>query len=525
MLRCRSACLALGLFLASPAHAQTTFDVIVSGGRIFDGTGNPWFTGDIGIQGDNTITAVGSLSPDSARVHIDASGLTAAPGFIDIHSHALGGLFAQPQAENLIRQGVTTVMDGNDGSSPLPLPPFWQKLNPVRIGVNLGLYVGHGTLRRTVVGLENRVATPDETGKMAALARQAMRDGAFGLPTGLYYVPGNYARVEEIVAIARVVGELGGMHISHVRDESAGILDSLRETIRIGEEGKLPTQLSHHKVMGMKNWGLSRETLQLVTEARARGVDVTIDQYPYSASSTGTAAFFPQWPLAGGNQALMERLQNPEQRASIKAAIVRNIIENRGGEDPKNVVLASCSFDKTLSGKSLADLGEGLEGAAEAAIDLQKKGGCSAVYHAIAEEDISRIITYPWTMVASDGGIPAFGVDVPHPRNYGRFPRVLALYVRAQHLLTLEEAVRRMSGFPAQRLKIYDRGLLRPGMKADVAVFDAAQVADRADFQKPHQYAVGVRTVVVNGTPVLLNGEMTEKPPGRALYGPANGIR
>jgi dihydroorotase/N-acyl-D-amino-acid deacylase len=419
------------------------------------------------------------------------------------------------------------MLEGPDGSSPLPVGAFLQKLEQTKIGVNCGILVGHGTIRSRVLGSENRHATPEEIGKMKALAAQAMREGAFGLSTGLFYVPGNYAPTEEVIELGKVVGALGGVHTSHMRDEAAGILASVRETIRIGEEGGLPTQLTHHKIIGKQYWGLSRETLKLVDEARARGVDATIDQYPYTASSTGTGALFPQWAQAGGARALAERLNAPDSRAKIKAEIVRRIVEERGAGDPKNVVMASCGFDRSLAGHTLADITRArgravtLENAAETAIEIQLAGGCQAIYHAISEEDVERILRYPHTMIASDGGIPVFGRDVPHPRSYGTFARVLGRYVRERKIISLEEAVRRMSSLPAQRFHIYDRGLIRPGMKADLVLFNPATIADKADFLKPHQYAVGVERVWVNGREVLSQGKMTGVLAGRALYGPA----
>jgi len=282
--------------------------------------------------------------------------------------------------------------------------------------------------------------------------------------------------------------------------------------------------------MGRSNWGRSIDTLRLVQEARARGVDVTIDQYPYTASSTGAGALFPQWSLESGQQALIERLGSPDQRARIVAGIADRIENDRGGGDPKNVVLASCSFDPSLAGKNLAELTAArgvpvtFTSAAETAIDLQRKGGCSAIYHAISEEDLERILRFPFTMIASDGGIPLFGKDVPHPRNYGTFARVLGRYVRERKVLILEDAVRRMSSLPAARFRIFDRGLLRPGMKADVSVFDAAKVVDKADFEHPHQYAEGFQHVLVNGKLVLADGKMTAERPGRVLYGPARAV-
>jgi dihydroorotase/N-acyl-D-amino-acid deacylase len=361
---------------------------------------------------------------------------------------------------------------------------------------------------------------------MKALVRQDMLDGAFGLATGLFYVPGNYAPAEEVIELAKVVAPFGGMHISHMRDEAAKVLDGVKETIRIGEEGGLPTQVSHHKIIGKANWGASKETLRLVEEARKRGVDVTIDQYPYTASSTGTAAMFPQWSLEGGAKSLKERLDAADARAKIKAEIENRIANDRGAGNPVNVQFANCPFDPSLNGKTLADATKArgmavtIPNAAEVAMQIQMKGGCSAIYHAISEQDVVRIMQSPWTMIASDGEAPTFGKASPHPRSYGTFPRVLGRYVREQHVLTLEDAVRRMTGAPAARLKLTDRGLLRPGMRADVIAFNSDTIVDRSEFTSPHQYSEGVSLMIVNGEPVMVNGKLTGARPGRALYGP-----
>lgn len=514
------------LALAAPPLGAASYDVILAGGRVFDGAGNPWFTADVAIR-DGRIAAIGNLSGDSAALRLDVRGLAVAPGFIDIHSHGDRGINETPTAENYLRQGVTTIFAGQDGGGGLPVAKTLAARASAPVSINIGYFVGQGSIRSRVMGTENRPATAEEIEAMKRLAEQAMREGAFGLSTGLYYVPGAFTPVEEVIEMARVVGRLGGMHISHMRDEAGGILASVRECIRIGEEGGLPTQLTHHKIIGAANWGLSAGTLRLVEEARARGVDVTIDQYPYTASSTGTAAMFPQWAQAGGRKAFLERLDAPEQLARIKAEIVRRIRDERGGGDPKNVVLASCAFDRSLDGKSLADLcrerglAPDIENAATVAVEIQRKGGCQAVYHAIGEADVERIMASPFTMIASDGGIPVFGDGVPHPRNYGAFARVLGRYVRERKVLTLETALRKMSSMPASRAGLFDRGVLRTGLAADIAVFDPGAVTDRADFARPHQYAVGVKHVFVNGRPALLDGKVTPERPGRVLYGPA----
>jgi N-acyl-D-amino-acid deacylase len=526
MLRPRLSVL-LACLLPCLSQAQTNrFDVLITGARVIDGSGSAWFYADIGIQGD-TIAAVGPLPGATAATRVDAKGLVVSPGFIDIHSHGSEGIFRVPSAENYLREGVTTIVGGPDGSSALPLAPFLERLGKTPVSINYATFVGQGSIRQQVAGLANRKATPEEMEKMKSLAAQAMRDGAFGMSTGLYYVPGNFTPVEELIELAKVVGAMGGIHISHMREEAGHVLDSVRETIRIGEEGGLPTQITHHKIIGRSNWGKSAETLQLVEAARARGVDVTIDAYPYTASSTGIASLFPQWALEGGQKSLLERLGAPEQRARIKAVIAENLRVDRGAGDPKNVGIANCPFDGSLAGKDLAQITRqrGAEptfgNAAETAIALQSEGGCSAIYHAIGEEDVVRIMQSPYTMIASDGDIPVFGAAAPHPRSYGTFARVLGVYVRERKVLSLEEAIRRMSGYPAARLKLWDRGLLRPGMRADLVVFDPALIADKADFVKPHQYSVGVRDVMVNGRFVLRGGAVTAERPGRVLYGTA----
>jgi dihydroorotase/N-acyl-D-amino-acid deacylase len=501
-------------------------DVILTGGRVVDGTGNPWYRADVGISGDR-IAAIGNLTGAPAKRRVDASGLIVAPGFIDIHSHIVRDLPENPNLEGVLRQGITTAMDGQDGGSPLPLRPFMDKVAAAKPAINLGWFVGHGSLRSKVMGLVNRPATPDEVEQMRELARAAMLDGAFGSSTGLFYVPGNYASTEEVIAIAKAVGSLGGMHISHMRDEAAGILDSVRETIRIGEEGGLPTQITHHKIIGTASWGKSAETLKLIEQARSRGVDVSLDQYPYTASHTGSAAMFPQWSLEGGKKALLERLQGPESRARIKAEVARRIREDRGGGDPKNVQFNRCDFDPSLNGKTLADattargMPVNFENAAEVALELQTKGGCSTIYHAISEPDVERIMKYPGTMVATDGDAPVFGKGSPHPRSYGTFPRVLGVYVREKKILSLEDAVRRMTSLPADRLKLTNRGILRPGMIADIVIFDPDRIADKSEFTNPHQYSIGVRDLMINGEFVLREGRLTRVHSGRVLYGPA----
>ena len=523
----RGLLLAAAFSLCGAASAQDRdYDLLISGGHIVDGTGNSWFVGDLGVNGDS-IGYIGPAGRARGKITLDAKGLIVAPGFIDTHSHAARNIFDTPEAETKIRDGVTTIMEGPDGRSAVPLAPFLAKLSALHMSINFGTLVGQGSVREKVIGLANRKATTAEIEQMKQLVHQAMLDGAFGLSTGLFYVPGAYTPTEEVIELAKVAGSMGGVYTSHIRDESAGVIDSVRECIRIGEEGGLPAQVTHHKAMGRPNWGKTAETLRLVEEARARGVDVTVDVYPYLASSNSLEGLLPRWALEGGRQALLERLAQPQQRTRILAAMADSLENGRGAGDPKNAVIALCPFDSSLNGKNLRELTAArgvpvtFQTAAETAAALLEKGNCDVLYHYMSEDDLDRILRFPFTMIASDGWIPKFGEGMPHPRNYGTFSRILSRYVRELHMLTLEDAVRRMTSLPAMRFRIFDRGLLRPGMKADVVVFDAATVADKSTYDHPHQYSDGYRYVLVNGKIVLREGRMTTERPGRVLYGPA----
>ena len=503
-----------------------TYDVLIRNARVIDGSGSPWYRAEIAIRADRIAAIAPSIAGQAART-IDARDQVVAPGFIDIHTHARRGIFEVPTADNYVRQGVTTLIEGPDGSSPLPMAAFLAKLAALPRSVNIGTFVGQGSIREAVIGGADRVATADERTKMRALVEQAMKEGAFGLSTGLFYVPGTFTPTEEVTDLAAVAGRFGGIHISHMRDEAANVLDSVRETIAVGENGRLPTQITHHKIIGRPNWGRSVETLKLVDEARSRGVDATIDQYPYTASSTSIqSALLPAWALEGSRADLLIRLKESATRAKIRSETVRLITTERGGGDPRNVALASCQWDQALAGKTLADvatlrgLPSTVDGAADATLWLVEQGGCQGIFHAIDDADLERILRHPATMIGSDGEVPIFGRASPHPRSYGTFARVLGVYVRERKTLTLEDAVRRMSAFPAQRLGLHDRGLLRPGMKADLVIFDPARVRDAATYERPHQYAEGVGVVMTNGQVVFADGAMTAARPGAVLYGP-----
>ncbi len=520
-----------GLSLSLLIRAQPSpFDVVIQGGRVVDGTGNPWFIADVGIKGDTIVAVAPRLDAAGARV-IDASRQVVAPGFIDVHSHAEAresgeDMIGNPAALNNVYQGVTTVIASPDGGGSVHVGEYLNRVAAAKPAINVGSFIGHGAVRDAVIGQANRPATPDELEAMRRLVRTGMRDGAFGLSTGLFYVPGNFAPLDEVVALAQVAGAMGGIHQSHMRDETSRILDSVRDTIAIGERGGLPTQVTHHKIIGKANWGRSVDTLRLIDEARARGVDATIDQYPYTASSTSIqGGLVPQWAQEGGREALLVRLGEEGSRRKVLADVTASLATDRGGGDPRNVVLASCSWDASLAGKSLADVLRErqrpvtLDQAADLVLEIVQKGGCAAIYHAISEDDLVRIMKHPATMIASDAapGIPRIGSGVPHPRAYGTFARVLGVYVREKRVLTLEDAVRKMSGYPAQRMGMADRGLIRVGMKADVVVFDAASIRDTATFDRPHQYAAGVAHVLVNGEAAFSAGVPTSARAGRVL--------
>ena len=511
------------------------YDLLIRNARVVDGTGSPWFRADIGISGDTIANVASTIDEPSVRV-IDVAGQVVAPGFIDLHVHAASGaspgqstmlpILEVPTAENYIRQGVTTLIAGPDGFSPISLRTMFEEVRKGRISPNLGAFIGHGTIRDAVIGSERRAPTAVELERMRELVRQAMRDGAFGLSTGLFYVPSTFATTEEVIELAKVAGSMGGIHISHMRDEAGGVVRSVQETIRIGEDGSLPTQVTHHKAIGKAVWGKTVETLNLIDAARARGVDVTIDVYPYTAAATSIeAALLPVWAQEGAEDAVLRRLRDPITRRRILVETTQLILEERGGGDPHNVQISRCEWKPDLDGKRLDEVAAArglvpsLETAADSVLWLVENGGCGGIYHAIDENDVQRVLKHPASMIASDGAPIVFGRGNPHPRSYGTFARVLGRYVRELKTLSLEEAVRKMTAFPAQRIGLQDRGVIRRGMKADLAVFDPASVRDTATFERPHQYAEGFSLVIVNGEVAYQSGAMTNARPGRILYG------
>ena len=521
---CISSVTLLALLLPSFGNSQD-YDLIIRGGKVVDGSGNPWYHADIAIKNDR-IAEIGQLSNHEAKRVIDAHGLVVAPGFIDPHTHALRGIFEVPNAESALLQGVTTLTEGNDGSSPYPIDRHYADIDNLRISPNWAVFVGQGTIRQRVIGFGLRKATPDEMERMKQMVRDAMEQGALGISTGLFYVPGSFTSTEEVIELSKVAAEYNGIYISHIREEAAQLIDSVQETIRIGEEADIPVQITHHKVIGVENWGASIESLRLVDEARKRGVDVTIDQYPYTASQTSITALIPQWAQAGGREEMLSRINSAETYSTIKNEVVAKILYDRGGGDPKNVFISRNSWDPDMAGKNLAELAidAGLEptpeNAADVVFDIIRGGGATAVYHAIGPEDVDRIMQHPATAIGSDGPVGVFGEGAPHPRQYGTFARVLGLYVRERKILSLEEAIRKMSSQSARRLGIHDRGLITKGYFADIAIFDPDEIIDKATFENPHQYAIGTKFVLVNGTVVVENGQHTGARPGRILHGP-----
>ncbi len=526
------AAILLSLALAPVATAQNPpFDLVLRNARIADGTGNRTYRGEVAINGD-TIASVAPVIEGRAVRVIDIGGQVLAPGFIDVHTHVRvrRGIFEHPTADNYVRQGVTTVIEGPDGSSPVPIAPFLKQLAALPKSINIGSFIGQGSVRNAVMGRANRRASAEEIDKMRALVERGMRDGAFGLSSGLEYVPGAYAPLEEIVELAKVAGRLGGHYQSHIRGEGGPVVEAVREAIAVGERGKLPAQITHHKMVGRGSWGKSVDTLRVIDQARARGVDVTIDQYPYTSAHGG--AQLPRWALEGSREEILARLKRPELRGKVTADLERRIRSGGAGGDPNKIVLSHCEWDSSLDGKGLGDVARlrgyqpNPEGGAEAALWIFEQGDCDRIQRdAMSEADVERILKHPATMIASDGEIPRGlgdpGASPTHPRSYGAFVRVLGVYVRDRVVIGLEEAVRKMSALPAQRLGLRDRGVVRPGMKADLVVFDPARVRDASTFDRPHQYAEGVPLVIVNGEIVFENNAMTSARPGRVLYGPA----
>jgi len=525
-------------------------DILIRGGTVIDGTGAPGRPADVAIAGDRIETIEPGLQAEAARA-IDAAGLCVAPGFIDPHTHSDVPLLVNPQAHSKIRQGVTTEVVGNCGSSPAPLVDatleearkrcallglevtwrsfgeYVDRLAAPGTSVNVVPLVGHNTVRGAVLGFDDVQPSPEQVRAMEELVAQAMEEGARGLSTGLYYPPGYYAHIDEVVALSRVASERGGIYASHIRSESDGLIEAVQETIEIGARADIRVEIAHLKASGYRNWHKVDELVETLEAGAARGVAVGCDQYPYAASSTWLAAMLPYWAQEGSGAQMAARLAEPETRLRLRRDFEthRGEWDDRSGvRDWSDIFISDCAARPELLGKTIADLAE-MDGGEpfDAALDLlvTAEAQVSCVWFSQSEDVVQRLLVHPLVVVGSDGSSYAphgpLGQRQPHPRSYGTFVRVLGKYARDEGVLPLEEAVRKMTSEPAARFGLADRGVLRPGARADVALFDAATVGDAATFEAPHRYAAGVPYVLVNGTVTIDGGEHTGALPGRVL--------
>ena len=513
------------LLLLTPCvtTAQTSYDVLIKNGKILDGTGNNWYYADIAVKDGRIVLIQKQINAVASKL-IDAKGLVVAPGFIDVHTHIEGDELKTPTADNFIFDGVTTVIAGNCGASNIDMGKYFRWLDSLRLSVNTASLVGHNDVRKTIMGRAKRDATEAELIQMEKLVEQAMKDGAVGLSTGLIYIPGTYAKTSEVVRLARVAAKYGGLYATHMRDEGDSVTQAIEEALHIGREANLPVEISHFKLSGQQNWGRSKETIALITDARKQGLDVTIDQYPYTASSTSLSTLIPDEILADGQDSINARLNDAATRQQVIKKMMHKL-KNRRLKHFSYAVVAYYKADTSLNGKSIEAInllkGRRHKASEEAItiIELMQQGGAGMVFHGMGEEDVQRIMQYPFNMFASDASIRAFGQGAPHPRGYGTNARVLAKYVREQNIISLEEAVRRMTSLPAQKFGLKNRGLLKEGMAADIVIFNEGEVTDLSTYEQPHQYSKGFVYVLVNGQLVMDAAKHTGVRSGYALRG------
>jgi N-acyl-D-amino-acid deacylase len=507
------------LLLATVARAES-FDLIIRRASLIDGTGTPAYSGDLAIRGDR-IAAVGQLPAGATAVtEIDAAGRVVAPGFIDVHTHS-EDIAELPVAENFLRMGVTTIVTGNCGGSKLNVAEFFADIVKTKVVLNVATLIGHNTVRGQVMGGSfARPPTAGELAKMCALVDQAMQDGAVGLSTGLLYLPGTFAKTDEIVALAKAAAAHDGIYASHMRQENAQIREALDEVVTIAREAKIRAEVSHIKLSGPTAWGRAAEILAYLDGLRAQGLGLTHDQYVYTASSTGIGANLIDARFReGGVQRYRERLADPVEKAKMVADMKDFIAKGKRG-DYAYAVVANFKADPRLNGKTITQAAKLLRGAdtlddqIETILDLEARGGAQGVFHGMSEADLTVFLAHPLTMIASDAAPRKFNDAVPHPRGYGNNARVLGRYVRDQKVLTLEDAVRKMTSLPAKTFRLRDRGELRPGAIADVVIFDPATVSDPSTYADPHHYAVGFSDVLVNGVPVIRAAQLTGARPG-----------
>lgn len=500
-------CLLFPLF----SFGQNYADVLIKNGKIIDGTGNSWFYGDIAVK-DGKIIAIGKLTNWKASRVIDASGLIVAPGFIDVHTHIEDDEAKNPYATNFIYDGVTTVITGNCGASNVNLKQYFKYLDSLRLSINVASLIGHNDVRKEVMGNSNRKPTEAEMRRMENIVEQAMKDGAVGFSTGLIYIPGTYSSTDEIVRLAKVAARHNGVYATHMRDEADSVTEAIEEALLVGREAKIPVEISHFKVGGQQNWGRSRETLPMIIKAREEGLDVTIDQYPYTASSTGLSTLLPDELLADGEDSIKARLQRPATRKYAADYMLKKL-KKRKLKHFSYAVVAYYKADTTFNGRSIEEIntmkGRKHKAREEAStiIEMMENGGAAMVLHGMSEDDVKFIMQYPFNMFASDASIRVWQQGSPHPRGYGTNARVLGKYVREEKVISLEEAIRRMTSLPAQKFGLRSRGLLREGYAADIVVFSDKEVVDLSSFSKPHQYSTGFKYVLVNGAITMENGK------------------
>lgn len=515
--------LVLAANVAIVPSQSRVYDLAITNARIVDGTGNPWFLGSIGIK-DGRIAKVGRFDESAAKQVIDAKNQIVAPGFIDVHTHT-EDIYSNPKAENFVRMGVTSLVTGNCGGSDLDIGAFLARTKTKPLAVNIASLIGHNTVRSKVLGFDNRPPTPEEQKRMNELVEKAMRDGAVGFSTGLIYLPGTFATTEEVVELAKAASKFDGIYASHIRDEGTEVVKAIEEAINIGDQAKMPVEISHFKISSKALWGKSQMTLGLVRAARERGVAVTVDQYLYPASSTSLESRIPSWAIAGGRDEGRKRLSDAETRKKV-AKEMKEDLKKKKFKDFSFAYVASYRAEPKYNGKNIKEIAkiargkDNLDNQIEQMFEMYDKGGASMVYQVMSEDDVRAFIREPFTMVASDSGVRAFGSGVPHPRGYGNNARVLGQYVRDQKVISLEDAIRKMTSLPAQTFNLRDRGLILEGLAADIVIFDEKTVADKATFDQPHQYAVGFSTVIVNGEVVFDGQSMTGSMPGQPLYGP-----
>ena len=511
-------------------HAQSApaFDLLIRNGLVVDGSGQPGRVASVGIR-NGRIAAVGPLPGATARQTLEARGLVVAPGFIDVHTH-VDEIASQPAIPPFVRMGVTTVIAGNCGGSADDVAAAFRMIDGARPAINYATLIGHNTVRRAVMGTANRQATPDELRQMESLVARAMDAGAVGLSSGLQYVPGTYAATAEIAALARVAGQRGGVYATHMRNEGTTLEAAVAEAIDIAEQARLPLQISHLKVDAPSRWGASARALDMIDAARARGLTVLADQYLYDAASSNLGIRFPSWVLEGGQESITARLNDEATWQKIKAEM-RELIRERGLEDYAFARIAEYRTDRALNGLTIPQAAQKVLGNGDLASQQElmrrmlRAGGASMVYHFMSDDDLTRILRHPMVAVASDSGLNVFGEGVPHPRGYGNAVRVLGRYVRDERVISLEDAIRKMTSLPSEQFGFADRGRLAEGLAADVVVFDPKTVGDRATYAEPHQYPTGMVHVLVNGVPVVRDGAQLEARPGQVLRHQRTGPR